>query len=143
MTDILQRARVGGFLERFKDMGDDTYAEVVAGPPPRLGLAGNIHEPAANTAAIVTLAAAGAGVVNVLAQITVSLSEAPAAAVNLKVEDDTAKVFSVDIAAAGRLMQTFHFTPPMRGTANKALTITLAAGAGTVAGKVSVHAWTE
>lgn len=115
---------------------------VTADPTPVLSLAANVAEPGADAAAIVTRAAGAAGVANILGQIAWSLSEAPAAAVNLAVEDGAGTtIFSVDVTAAGP--GSIQFSPPMRGTAATTMVITLAAGGGAVIGKVSVHAWTE
>jgi len=166
MANILQIKNIGQKIARilYRDMGDGTHAEVVvvSGLPTdgltdvelratavsvtpvsdtQPGLAANTHAPVAATAAVVTRAAAGAGVMNVLAQIVWSLSVVPAAAVNLMVQDGANTVFTTDITASGPGF--IQFNPPMRGTANTALIITLASGAGAVIGKVSVHAWTE
>jgi len=146
MANILQIKNIGQKIARilYRDMGDGTHAEVVSVTPvsdTQPGLAANTHAPVAATAAVVTRAAAGAGVMNVLAQIVWSLSVVPAAAVNLMVQDGANTVFTTDITASGPGF--IQFNPPMRGTANTALIITLASGAGAVIGKVSVHAWTE
>jgi len=124
---------------RVSNNGNITITEVVTTKP---GLAANVHEPAAATPAVVTKAAGGAGVVNVIGQVAWSLSEAPAAHVNLMIEDGVGTtIFSVDVTSAGPGFISFN--PPMRGSANTAMIITLASGAGAVIGKVSVHTWTE
>ncbi len=95
--------------------------------------------PAANTAAEVEIAAAGAGVCNVIRGIAWSYNAEPTGG-NLKIEDGATTVFSMDIATAGA-----GFVPVFgKGSANTALTVTLAAGGADVSGKVNVlEAWEE
>jgi hypothetical protein len=101
----------------------------------------NQHEPAANTAAVVTKAAAGAGISNVLALVAWSYDADPTAG-SLTIEDGSGTtVFKVDITTGGPGF--FAFSPPLKGTANTALIATLAAGGGSVSGIVSLHTWTE
>lgn len=102
----------------------------------------DVHAPASNTAAVVTYAAAGSGVSNVIGGIAWSYNATPTAG-NLKVEDGSGNtVFTVDITAAGPGF--FIFPRPKKGTANTALIITLAAGGSGVSGKVSVSShWLE
>ena len=104
------------------------------------GAAANVHEPAANTAAVVTKAAAGAGVANVLALVAWSYDGDPTAG-SLTIADGASTVFKVDITAGGPGF--FAFSPPLKGTANTALVATLAAGGSGVSGIVSLHTWTE
>ena len=126
--------------------GPQTDAEARATPQPisaspEVGLAANVAEPGAAAAAIVTRIAV-AGMVNVLALVAWSLSAVPAAAVNLMVEDGAGTtIFSADVTASGPGF--FPFNPPIRGTANTAMVITLANPGGAVLGKVSVHSWVE
>ena len=106
-----------------------------------LGLAAHVHEPAANTAAIVTLAAAGAGVANVLGMAFWSYDILPAAG-SLTIEDGAGTtVIKVDIPESGPGFLPFN--PGLRGSANTLLRATLAAGGAGVSGIVSLHAWTE
>lgn len=170
MADITREV-TGIFSKKFKDMGDGTHAEVVyvggeaAGaasdvnanlqvgdadvdgdnPVPTDAVArafddGLTHTPAADTAAVVTLAAAGEGVSNVIRGVAWGYSEAPTDG-SLTIEDGAGTtVFSVPITAAGP-----GFIPVFgKGSANKALVVTLAAGGGTCVGSVNVlEAWTE
>jgi len=103
-------------------------------------VATDLHAPTAATAAIVTLAAV-AGKKHILSQITYSYSATPTGG-NLKIEDDGATIFSIDIPAAGE-KQIFFRQPMRQAVANKALVVTLASGAGAVVGKVNVSHWTE
>jgi hypothetical protein len=104
------------------------------------GATGNVHEPAANTAAVVTLAAPGAGVSHCLALVAWSYDGDPTSG-SLTITDGGSTVFKVDITSGGPGF--FMFTPPLKGTANAAVVATLAAGGGTVSGIVSLHTWTE
>lgn len=105
-------------------------------PTPRNFAAANYHGPAANTAAVVTYAAAGAGIYHVIDQIICGYSGAPTGG-RLTIEDGSGTtVWSIDIPAAGP--QTFTFPEGIRGSANTALIITLAAAGAGVSGKVNV-----
>lgn len=102
----------------------------------------DVHEPAANTAAVVTYAAGGAGVSHVIGGIAWSYSAAPTGG-NLKITDDGATVFSIDITTAGAGVITLP-RPKKNAVANKALVVTLAAGGSGVTGKLSITShWTE
>ena len=98
------------------------------------------HAPAAATAAVVTLSAPGAGVSNVLAGVYWSYDADPTGG-GIVITDDGNNRFSVDITRGGPGF--LPFDPPIKGTANKVVVVTLASGAGTVVGKVNVNAWTE
>lgn len=142
MADILDlMPGFGGITKRFRDMGDGSYAEVVTANRIARSLANTLtHTPNANTAAIVTLAAAGEGVSNVIRGIAWGYSETPTAG-SLKVEDgEGTTVFYLPITGAGA-----GFVPLYgKGSANTALVVTLAAGGGTCVGSVNVlEAWTE
>ena len=107
----------------------------------RAASTGHVHEPSAATAAVVTLAAAGAGVSNVLGMVAWSYDDDPTAG-SLTIEDGSGStVFKVDITSKGPGF--IPFTPPKKGTANTAMIATLASGGGSVSGVCSVHAWTE
>ncbi len=95
--------------------------------------------PAANTAAVVTLAAAGEGISNAIRGIAWSYDAEPTGG-NLKVEDGATAVFSMDIATPGA-----GFVPVCgKGSTNTALTVTLAAGGEGISGKLNVlEAWEE
>ena len=103
-------------------------------------LTGNKHEPAADTIAIVTKAAGGAGISNVLAMVAWSYDGDPTAG-SLTVKEASTTVFKVDITAAGPGF--FQFIPPLKGAANTAISATLSAGGAGVSGIVNVHTWTE
>ena len=96
------------------------------------------HAPAANTAAVVTLAAE-TGLSQGLRGVAWSYEATPAGG-NLKVEDDNITVFSVDITAAGP-----GFLPLcLRSSPGKLLRVTLSAGGSGVSGKVNVlQHWAE
>jgi len=130
---------IGGAIKKYRDMGDNTHAEVVA-----LGAvadsSSDVHAPAANTAAVVTYTGA-AGSSHVIAGIAWSYDGAPTGG-NLLVEDDSDTVLSLDVTAAGPGF--IPFSVPKRATAGNDLVVTLAAGGAGVTGKVSVLAhWTE
>jgi len=101
----------------------------------------DVHAPAANTAAVVTYAAAtDRG--HVVTGVAWSYSAAPTGG-NLKVEDGSGNtVFSMDVTAAGA--GVIVFPRPKRGTTDTAMIVTLAAGGASVSGKVSVlNHWVE
>lgn len=108
----------------------------------RAAAAANIHLPSSNTAAVVTFAAAGSGVSNVIGGVAWSYSATPTAG-NLKIEDGSGTtVFSIDITSAGPGF--IPFARPLRGATNTALIITLAAGGSGVSGKANaLSKWTE
>lgn len=126
--------------DHYRDVS--TSYPLPAAPPSRAVSTGDVHAPAANTAAVVNLAAAGAGKFNVIDGIAWSYSGDPTGG-NLKVEDGAGNVvFSVDITSAGPGF--IPFMHPKRGSANTALVVTLAAGGAGVTGKVSLlGVWVE
>jgi hypothetical protein len=91
------------------------------------------HEPAADTAAVVTLAAL-AGQRRIIHGIQWSYSAAPTGGL-LTVTDGGVIIFAVGITAAGP--GGYQLTLP--GSINSAVVVTLATGAGTVVGKLSVQ----
>jgi hypothetical protein len=102
---------------------------------------GNVHQPASNTAAVVTKAAGGAGVSNVLGGVYWSYDLDPTGG-SLKIEDGSGTtIFFVSITSKGPGFLPFR--PALKGTANTALIVTLAAGGSGVTGKVNVNTWTE
>lgn len=108
----------------------------------RAAAAADVHEPASNTAAVVTYAAGGAGVYHVIGGVCWSYSGVPTGG-NLKITDDGATVFSIDIVAAGPGAIVLP-RPKKNAVANKALVITLTAGGSGVTGKLSITShWTE
>ena len=104
------------------------------------GSTGNTHEPAANTAAVVTLSAGGSGVFNVLGGVYWSYSGDPSGG-SLTITDGGSTVFKVDITKGGPGF--FPFNPLLTGGDNAAVVATLAAGGSSISGIVNVHAWTE
>jgi hypothetical protein len=100
---------------------------------------------AANTAQTVTQAAAGAGLRNMLTGLTVSWSgAAPAAGANVQVKDGATVIWDAYIGQAGATQGSndFEFTAPLRGTANTALSVTVAAGGAGATTKVSAQGQT-
>ena len=106
----------------------------------KVASASHTNEPVANTAAVVTLSAPGAGASNVIGGVYWSYDDNPTGG-SLTITDGGSQVFKVDITVGGPGF--FPFTPGLRGGDNAAMVITLAAGGGTVSGIVNVHAWTE
>ncbi len=104
--------------------------------------AANFHAPAINTAAIITLAAIAAKG-HVLQQISYSyVGAAPAANGNLIVEDGSGTtVFNIDLSLEGE--RSIYFDPPLKGSKNTAMIITLAAGGASVTGKLNVGQYTD
>lgn len=95
----------------------------------------DLHAPSSNTAAVVTYSAV-TGQRHVLTGIAWSYSGTPTNG-NLKVEDGVGTtVVSLDITAAGPGF--IPFPPPLSGSPNTALIITLAAGGSGVSGKVNI-----
>lgn len=88
----------------------------------------------ANAAATLTFDAGGAGVKHAITGVAVSYSGA-ATGGKVQVKDDTTVVFEVDITAAGPTV--IAFPRPIKGTANKAMSVVLAAGGAGVTGKVN------
>lgn len=106
----------------------------------RMASTANTHTPGADTDAVVTRAAAGAGVWWEWGGVYWGYSEDPTGG-SLVIEDGAGNtVVEVPITKGGPGF--LPFTPPMRGTANRALVVTLAAGGGTCVGSVNPHAWT-
>ncbi len=108
--------------------------------PSVAGSTGDVAAPAANTAAVVTYSATP-GKAHCIGGLLASYSAAPTGG-NLQVADGGSVILNVDVPAVGPFF--FPFPRPMKGTAGNAMTITLAAGSGSVAGKLSViNHWTE
>jgi hypothetical protein len=97
---------------------------------------------AANTAQTVTQAAAGAGLRNYLCGLTVSWSGgAPAAGANVQVKDGSTVIWDAYIGQAGGTqgVNDYEFTQPLQGTANTAMSVTVAAAGSGVTTKVSAQ----
>jgi hypothetical protein len=100
----------------------------------------NVHAPAAATAAVLTFAAVE-GKRYVLRGVEWSYSATPTGG-NIKVENGSGvTVFNADVPAAGA--NSIVFEPPIVGSPNTALVVTLASGAGSVVGKVNARPYTE
>lgn len=108
---------------------------------PRAASSGNMNAPAANTAAVVTKSAGGAGVRNVIGGIYWSYVGDTPSGGSLSVTDDGINVFSEGISAEGPGF--FNFIPPMQFGDNTDVVVTLAAGGASVVGRLNLHAWTE
>jgi len=104
---------------------------------------GDVHEPAANTAAVVTYAAVAA-MKHVITGLAWSYAGGIPTNGNLKVEDVSGTtVFSMDITEEGAGIITFP-KPKKAAAINTAMIITVAAGGAAVTGKVSaLNHWTE
>lgn len=91
---------------------------------------------AANTAVVQTYTAE-TGRQHVLAAVLASYSAAPTGG-RLTIEDAAGNVvFDADIIAGG--LTPFYFDPPLAGSPGAALIITLAAGGGSVVGKLNLR----
>lgn len=135
-----QHRRGADITKRLVDIGDSEYAETAAAPA-MAASSGHVHEPADNTDAVVTLAAAGADTKNVLGMVAWSYTDDPTGG-SLTIEDGSGTtVFKVEITTGGP--GYIPFTPPLAGSDNTAMVVTLAAGGASIGGIVSVHAWTE
>ncbi len=97
----------------------------------------SLHEPAANTAAVVTLAAAGANKRRVVRTAGWSYSAAPTAG-KVTISDAGTDVWAQDITGAGPAIETLEYV----GGVNTQIVVTLAAGGGTVVGKLNVLSYT-
>lgn len=108
----------------------------------RAGSTAHVHAPAANTAATVSYSAAGGGISHVIGGVAWSYNAVPTSG-NLKIEDGVGTtVFTADITNSGP--GVIPFAPPLKGAANTAMVVTLAAGGASVTGKVNVLGkWTE
>lgn len=108
---------------------------------PIKGTTSDHNAPAANTAAVITYTA-NATKRHVVGQIIASYTAAPTGG-NLKVEDGAGTtIFEVDIAAVSPSPINVVFDPPLSGSYNTAMVITLAAGGAGISGKVTARHWT-
>lgn len=115
--------------------------EVLVEPLGMPGLAADINEPAANTAAVVTYAAT-TGKRHVLALVVVTYSGTMATTGNVKIEDVSGtKIFSADCPTIGTFVFPFA-VPKKSAAANTAMIVTAAAAGASCAGKVSCTHWT-
>lgn len=118
-------------------------SDVQVDEAPVEGAAADVHEPAVNTAAVVTYAGS-AGVKHVITGVWWSYSGGIPTGGNLMVEDVSGTtVFVTDITEEGAGFCIFP-KPKKAALVNTAMIITLAAGGAGVTGKVSVLShWTE
>ena len=114
-------------------IGDESRSVSVTGVT---GTTANVHAPAAATAAVLTFAAT-AGKRWVLNGAEWSYDADPTGG-NLKVENGAGTtVFSVAVTKGGPGF--IKFDPPIVGSTNTAVIVTLASGAGAVVGKVNAR----
>jgi hypothetical protein len=105
-----------------------------------LAVAGDVHEPAADTAAIVTYSGT-AGVSHVISGIAFGYDIDPIGGL-LTVTANAVVVFTIPVTKSGAGF--IPFTPPKKSGVAHALVVTLAAGGAGCTGKVSVLGhWTE
>lgn len=116
---------------------------VAFGQASKLSAAADVHEPAANTAAVVTYAAVSANSSHVISGIAWSYEgTGTLSGGNLTVSAGATTVFTIGITSKGAGFIPFQF--PKKIAPNTALVVTLAAGGADVTGKVSVmNHWTE
>jgi hypothetical protein len=89
-----------------------------------------------NTAAVITLSAAGAGRNHTLTGMSYGYSSAPTSG-SIKIEDGSGNVvFRAPVTLAGQ--QTINFFPPKIGSQNTPMIITLAAGGSGVVGDINI-----
>lgn len=103
-------------------------------PAPVASSTADIHGPAADTDAVVTYTAEAAKR-HVITGVAWSYSAAPTGGM-LTITDDGSEVFKMAITAAGP--GSITFPRPKAGGIGTAMVVTLAAGSGTVVGKVNV-----
>ena len=129
----------GGDAKKVYIVGGREYWPIgMVGLNPETAIAANYHAPAADTAAVVTKAAGGDGTFNVVGGIYWSYDDDPTGG-GITIKDGATTVFSISITSGGTGF--LPFTPPIRVSDNAALVVTLAAGGGTVVGKLSLNAW--
>lgn len=114
-------------------------------PTPSPSVAGDSATATAGTATI-TYAAAGAGVANVISGVVWSYSGSdtlPKGSTpgTLTISDGATAKLSIDITASGPGF--IPITPPIQGTANTAMTVTLSSGGTSVVGKVTARHSTQ
>lgn len=106
----------------------------------KAGATGDVHEPASNTAAVVTYTAV-ASTYHYIGYIYWSYDGTPTGG-SITVTDAGDTVFKVDITNAGPGF--LPLVPPLKSAvANTAMVVTLAAGGSGISGIVSVRHWTE
>lgn len=106
---------------------------------PQLLLAANGDAPAANTAAVVTLAATP-GYAHVISQIIWSYSDTPTGG-KLTITVGSTDLPDIHIISGGPGF--FTFWPPVKGHQNEAIVVTLAAAGAAVSGTLNINAWKQ
>jgi hypothetical protein len=99
------------------------------------GLAANVHVPAANTAAVVTYAAAPANWHHVISGLAWGYNGAPTNG-SIVILSGAVPIFSIPVTSAGPGF--IPFDPPQAGIDAATMTVTLAAGGGVVEGRLNV-----
>jgi hypothetical protein len=132
----------GDRVNAYFDTAGRQVVKLDAPHPAVAGSTGDVHAPSSNAAAVVTYAAAGAGVAHAISGMAWSYDLDPTGG-SLKIEDGAGStVFHVAVTSKGPGF--FVFPQPKKGSANTALIITLAAGGSGVTGKVNaLNHWTE
>lgn len=108
---------------------------------PPLAVGTGLTNTGAGGAAAQVILPANATHPNVLSQIFASLSVAAAAAVTVIVLDDTTEIFRWQIPAAVVTCPVFTFDPPLAGTINKTMTVTISAPGGSVVASLTLNAY--
>ncbi len=101
--------------------------------------ASNHVDSAGGASAVLTLAA-NATKPYILRQIFASYSAAPAAGVYVQVQDGSTVVFKQFLGTTGG---SFTFDPPLSGTPNTAMVITVSAGGGAVVAVLDANVYLE
>ncbi len=94
----------------------------------------DVHAPTSDTAAVLTYAASTVGQRHVIDGVQWSYNATPTGG-SIIITNAGTTVFSVSVTAAGPGF--FPFDPPLTGSENSALVITLAAGGSNVTGKIN------
>lgn len=111
-------------------------AGATIGVTPAVGVAGDGHAPAVNTAAVVTYAAV-AGQRHYITGVAWSYYGGIPTGGNLQITDAGAVVFDIDINEEGPGFFVFP-SPKVSALVNTAMVITLTAGGAAIAGKISI-----
>jgi len=98
------------------------------------------HEPAANTQAVVTMAAPGGQHRNVIAGVYWSYDGNPTGG-GLQITANGVQMFEVDITTGGPGF--LPFDPPLQFPRGQAVIVALAPGGLLISGIVNVHGWVE
>ena len=129
---------IAGLLSEMQLKANLTETQPVL-PPRRTVAATDTHAPADNTAAVLDYTGVMA-VAHVIGQITWSYDADPTGGL-ITIENSTTVVFQAPITKGGPGQLTFN--PPISTGTAQDLTITLAAGGGTVQGTLSATHWLE